>query len=431
MAIDKINAATARTLALRAQGLMGSPYSVSAKSVVTASSAEASAAVTEVLHHLGAIQLDTISVLARSHELVPYARLGAVGRQNVETALWPSDAEPTTFEYWSHAACVLPIDVYPWFAWRRRSYVRRGVRWHDVPSKKTLNNIKRQLADAPLNTTDLGGAKKSGYWWDWSDAKVGVEWLLDIGEVVCTQRIGWRRMYSLAENVIPSKYLSGVHAVTVEGVTGPSDDECLKHLVLAGLDTLGVGTLSDITDVHRLGSPHVTKPTITRIVNELMESQQLQPIQVSGWNESAFISAQALSNIDARKTKSRTTLLSPFDSLVWNRDRMERIFNMRYRIEAYTPEAKRIYGYFAMPVLHDGQLVARVDPGRTGKASNQTFVAKHVAFELDKNGKVPATAIAGTAQAIREAATCVNAVDIQVEKVTPASAKKTLGAALK
>ena len=429
--MDQISANTARQLALRAQGLVNSPYSVTAKSVVKAKPAQAINAVTEVLHHLGAIQLDTISVLARSHELVPYSRLGAVGRTNVESALWGSETEPTTFEYWSHAACVLPIDMFPWFAWRRRSYIRRGVRWHDVPSKKTLNDIKRRLADAPLNTTDLGGAKKSGYWWDWSDAKIGVEWLLDIGEVVCTQRLGWRRMYSLTENVIPEQHLIGSNAVKKDGVTGPSDDDCLKHLFVAGLDTLGVGTFTDITDVHRLGSPHVTKTTMNRVLNELIESGDISLIDVGGWSEPAYISAHALTQLEIPKAKSRTTLLSPFDSLVWNRDRMERIFDMRYRIEAYTPEAKRIYGYFAMPVLHDGKLVARVDPGRTGKGANQTLVAKHVAFELDKNGKVPATAIAGTAQAIREAATWVNAIGIQVEKVTPASAKKSLVAALK
>ena len=428
--MEQISAAAARMLALRSQGLVGSPYPVTAKSVAKAKPQQAAHAVSEVLHHLGAIQLDTISVLARSHELVPYARLGAVGRTNVETALWGSETEPTTFEYWSHAACVLPIDMFPWFAWRRRSYVRRGVRWHDVPSKKTLNSIKKQLADNSLNTTDLGGAKKSGYWWDWSDAKVGVEWLLDIGEVVCTQRIGWRRMYALTENVIPSQHLHGASAITKDGVTGPSDDECLKHLFVAGLDTLGVGTFTDITDVHRLGSPHVDKATMNRILNELVESGDVSPIAVSGWNEPAYISADALTQLDLPKSKSRTTLLSPFDSLVWNRDRMERIFDMRYRIEAYTPEAKRIYGYFAMPVLHDGKLVARVDPGRIGKGANQTLVAKHVAFELDKNGKVPATAVTGTAQALREAATWVNAIGIQVDRVTPPSAKKVLVAAL-
>ncbi len=153
-----------------------------------------------MLRALGAVQLDTISVLARSHELVAYARLGPVGRARIEDAYWGGEA----FEYWSHAASILPQTEWPWFAFRRRRMRERQRRWHAV-HRPAVDAVREQLAsDGALTTKDLGGAKASAEWWDWSEAKIAVEWLLDVGEVVCVERRGWRRVYDLAERAIPA-----------------------------------------------------------------------------------------------------------------------------------------------------------------------------------------------------------------------------------
>jgi len=368
-----------------------------------------------MLEHLGAVQLDTISVLARSHELVAYARLGAVSRDDIESAYWNGD---TAFEYWSHAASILPMAEWPWFAFRRRAYARKGQRWHGVPQTSLRQILTRLRDEGPLTTRELGGAKKSGEWWDWSDAKIGIEWLLDIGDVVVTRREGWRRVYDLTERVVPAEFREQVEWVDVDGIRGPSDDECLRRLVQLGGHSVGVGTAADIADVHRLTGAHVFAH---------IHNTDLVEVAVHGWSSRAWASPEALEWLNSsRRTRCRTTLLSPFDSLIWNRDRMERIFNMPHRIEAYTPAAKRVHGYFAMPVLHGGRLVARVDPGRARDA----LVAKKVTLQTGKAGDPVSGAVVGAARALREAASWIGTDRITVETVVPHSAAAALRAAV-
>ena len=176
MARDSLSIEEARRVALSAQGLRGARVTTGG--------------VTAMVRRLGAVQLDTISVLARSHELVAYARQGAIGRAKVEEAYWgPKSA---TFEYWSHAACVLPLEDWPAYEFKRRSRRAKGRRWHTLEDRdKTCGEVLARLqADGPLTANELGGAKKGGPWWDWSEVKIAAEWLLDIGELVCRQRRG-------------------------------------------------------------------------------------------------------------------------------------------------------------------------------------------------------------------------------------------------
>jgi uncharacterized protein len=267
----EISADDARLAVLHSQGLLrGAAHPpLRPAQARTASLRRRTDAVDATLRHLGAVQLDTVSVLARSHELVPYSRLGPVGREAVETAYWGGGAgldhpgPVTTFEYWSHAASILPVEEWPWFAFRRRSYRRRGIRWHDVPTR-ALDALRDRLrTEGPLTTTELGGAKRSGEWWDWSEAKVGVEWLLDVGEVVCSRRVGWRRVYDLAERAVPEIHRApSASWVDSDGVAGPDDDTCLSELLLRSVRVCGVGTIGDVADVHRLGS--VTEPRSRR-----------------------------------------------------------------------------------------------------------------------------------------------------------------------
>lgn len=356
--------------------------------------------VRDLLHRLGAVQLDTISVLARSHELIAYARLGAVRRQAIEDAYWAGD---TAFEYWSHAACILPLESWPLFAFRRRHYRARGERWHGRP-RHDLDALRARLrAEGPLTTGDVGGAKRGGEWWDWSDSKIALEWLLDTGEAVVTRRVGWRRTYDLAERAIPDD-------LRHDDLT---DEECEVALVESGARLMGVGTASDIADVHRLPVGSVSRAA---------DRAGLVRVKVDGWPTS-WAHPAALSWLEeSGRARNRTTLLSPFDPLVWHRDRAERIFGMRHRIEAYTPAAKRVHGYFAMPVLHRGRLVARVDPKRDGRILR----AQRVTLESTADD-----AIAGVAQAIHESATWVGCESVRVSEVVPRSGGAGLRAVLK
>ena len=405
----ELSADEARRAALWAQGLLGTTAS-------RRSLAARESAVVDMLEHLGAVQLDTISVLARSHELVAYARLGAIGRTAVESAYWNGD---TAFEYWSHAACILPMSEWPWFAFRRRHHVRRGCTWRDAPSAKDLKAVLKGLADdGPQTVSDLGGGRLGGEWWSWSGTKVALEWHLLVGDVVVTQRSKWKRVYDLTERAVPEELREQRGWVDDAGVHGPSDEECIRRLVMLGGHSVGVGTASDIADIHRLG--------ITETLAHV-DDTDLVEVSVRGWGQRAWASPSALDWLGTSgHARSRTTLLSPFDSLVWNRDRMERLFGMEHRIEAYTPAAKRVHGYFAMPVLHAGSLVARVDPAR----EKGTLVAKRVTLETTRTGAPVKGAVDGTARALREAATWVDAESIRVDEVVPGSAARALRAAL-
>ncbi len=379
--VASLTADEARRLALRAQGLLGAP--------------DRRGGVPSLLRHLGAVQLDTISVLARSHELVPYARLGAIGRTAVESAFW-GHRPARAFEYWSHAACVLPVDEWPWFAFRRRAFRQRGWRWHAVSEEVCTQVLARLRADGPLTATDLGGAKREGTWWSWSGVKIAVEWLLDIGEVVCSERRGWRRVYDLPERVLPGRLLD--HE--------PTDPECLQRLVgLAGW-SLGVADIGDLADYHRLTRAQVTSA---------LEGSGLLPVGVQGWPQPGWAHPAALSALHARG-RHRTTLLSPFDSLVWDRRRTLRVFRFAHALEAYKPRADRRYGYFTMPLLSGGQLLGRVDPKRVGR----TLIAQQVTLDRPR-------AVEPMAQALREAATWVGCDDVSVDRVEP----QTLAAPLK
>lgn len=402
--MEHIGADDARRAALWAAGLLSTEPS---PAVATRASMRRQVTIVRgMLESLGAVQLDTISVLARSHELIAYARYGAVDRSAIEDAYW---ADRHAFEYWSHAACILPMDSWPAFAFRRRHYRARGERWHRVPHDE-LDRLRGQIRDrGPLTTGDVGGAKKGSQWWDWSESKIGLEWLLDIGEVVVTRRVGWRRTYDLAERVVPTDLLHD----------DLDDAQCQARLVAAGARVMGVGTAGDIADVHRL--PKVA-------VGRYAEEAGLVPVRVDGWPK-AWATPEALAWLAADgRDRHRTTLLSPFDPLVWYRERVERIFGMRHRIEAYTPEHKRVHGYFAMPVLHRGRLVARVDP----KRDDGVLVARRVTFELPSTRRAAPSveAIDGTARALREAAAWVGCDRVELGQVVPVAAAPALRAAL-
>ncbi|NDU72468.1 winged helix-turn-helix domain-containing protein [Actinomadura sp. DSM 109109] len=400
----ELGADEARRVQLRAQGFLG---------------ARPQGGVPAVLERLGAVQLDTISVLARSHELVPYARLGAVGRDKVEAAYWGARARPAsrqgaggsrggTFEYWAHAASILPMADWPLFAFRRRAYVRRGWRWHKVPEGVCDEVRARLRADGPLTTRELGGAKAGADWWQWSDQKIAIEWLLDIGEAVCVERTGWRRVYDLAERAVPADLLA----------RDPDDDACLTALVARAGRALGVATRGDLADYYRIRQDQVDR---------VVEAAGLVPVTVAGWGRRAWADPGALAS--PPRGRHATALLSPFDSLVWDRARTSRVFGFDHRLEAYVPKAERVHGYFAMPLLAGGRLIGRVDPAREGR----TLVARQVSMEpwATRTAARTESSAAALATALWRAAAWVGCDDVRVERTAlpPALLKAALSTA--
>jgi uncharacterized protein YcaQ len=392
-----LSADDVRLMTLRAQGFIGTEGR--------------RGGVPAMLRRLGAVQLDTISVVARSHELVAYARLGPVPRERIERTYW-HPRRPAAFEYWSHAACVLPIEEWPYYAFRRRALRARGKRWHQSHRGTCAEVLARLRAEGPLTATQLGGAKNGSSWWGWSDTKIAVEWLLDVGDVICVRREGWRRVYDLPDRVLPADLLAH----------DPTDAECLAHLAATAARSLGVVTRADLTDYHRLRE--LTGPDIRHadLVDEAAEAAGLTPVAVvpaatgrndptparsgitMGWADPAAL-AQANGGAGGRH---RVTLLSPFDSLVWDRKRTRRMFGFDHSLEAYVPRAKRVHGYYTMPLLAGGRLAGRVDPVRQG----HTLAARQLSL-------TSAAATAPMARALREAAEWVGCSAVAVERVDP------------
>jgi uncharacterized protein len=378
--LDTLSAREATRISLFAQGLRGPRPDGGARALV---------------HHLRAVQLDTISVLARSHELVAYARLGAISKQRIEAAYWGPRSD--TFEYWSHAACVLPLEMWPAYGAQRRARESRGFRWHQLDERdRRCHEVLEQLRDrGPLTCRELGGAKKGGEWWDWSEIKVAAEWLLDIGTVVCRERRGFERVYDLADRAIPAS----LREIELD------DGTCARELVESAARAMGVATIADLAAYHGMHQ---------NFVRSVIATTSLRPVRVEGWRHQAYLAEGAEDGLK-RGLRGRTVMLSPFDSLLWDRARLERLFHTTYRLEAYVPAAKRVVGYFAMPVLAGERLVGLVDPKRVGT----TLHARHVVVHDER-------ALADVAAALRETATWVNCERIIVDRVTPAGAAKNL-----
>jgi len=392
-----------RLLTLQAQGLIGAEARVGG--------------VPAMLRRLGAVQLDTISVLARSHEVVAYARLGAISRSVIERAYWHRRAT-NAFEYWSHAACVLPIEEWPYYSFRRRAFAAKGMRWHQSHQSVCEQVLARLRAEGPLTATQLGGAKNGSDWWDWSDTKIAVEWLLDTGRVICTRRVGWRRIYELPERVLPAALLDA----------DPSDAECLIHLTGVAARALGVVTKSDLTDYHRLPNFGSGRNTARLSADGAAVAAGLIPVRIessTGPSQPAWADPAAVDGLSApgarpaRSGRHRVTLLSPFDSLIWDRKRTKRMFGFDHSLEAYVPQPKRVHGYYSMPLLAGGKLVGRVDPARAGK----TLIARQLTLDTPR-------AAEPMARALIEAAKWVACDNIKLERVNPPELAPRLHSAL-
>ncbi len=352
------------------------------------------------------VQLDTISVLARSHELVAFARLGAVPRRRIEAAYWEGPPY-AAIEYWYHAACVVPIEEWPNLGFKRAARRARGFRWHRLTDPaKACSNVLDQLRDrGPLTAKELGGAKRGGPWWDWSETKIAAEWLLDVGDVVCTTRRGFQRVYDLPERAIPAELLR------IE-VRKP---DAVRVLIERATAALGVATAADLAAYAGLKRADVAAA---------LPSCALEHAVVEGWRDGAVVAPGALDHPAVAGARARPVLLSPFDSLICDRARIERVFGFHHRLEAYVPRPARVHGYYSMPVLSNDRLVGRVDPAREGS----TLVARSVHLEHSEPTGRAARAVGA---ALSEAAKWVNADSIVVERVEPSAARASVLSALK
>lgn len=330
--------------------------------------APTSAHLRKLIARVHAFQIDSVNVLVRAHYVPAYARLGSYRTEALDTLAY---RKRELFEYWGHEACLLPLSLYPLVRYRMDKHREHTEKYMRSGKGAYMRTVYEEVAEhGPLTAAQLSNpGKRSGSRWGWwgsGKGKETLEHLYDTGLVAIAGRRGFERIYDLTERIIPKAALEAL---------APPREEAMKQLICLGAKAYGIGTIDDVsgyfnTDGWRDRLPPGpreawrkkrgglrTKSIVKRIVSELAEEGRLLPARVEGWKEDAYLHPQARAprSVDAR------ALVTPFDSLIWERDRIERLFGMRYRIEMYTPPPKRIYGYYVCPFLLGDTLVARCD----------------------------------------------------------------------
>lgn len=335
--LDSLSIKDARALALAAQGF-DSP-----RTKTKSTTADAVA----LIKKLGVIQIDSVNVLVRSQELPLFSRLGDHDRNAIPKAT----SQGKIFEYWGHEAAHLPVELHPMFRFKMHAARSGKLKHWGLTSFYAENKafVKRILKYVEVNGSvtarelSTRTTKKSS-WWDWDEAKTALEYLFLTGELMsCGRGSDFARVYDIPERVLPRKILQ---------MPTPSETEARKELLVRAMRAQGVATMRDLADYYRQ-KPAVVKP----LVSQLVEQGVLREVSVDGWQDKAYVHR----NAQLPKRLFATALLSPFDSLVWCRPRNERLFNFHYRIEIYTPQAKRKFGYYVLPFMVNGEMVGRVD----------------------------------------------------------------------
>ncbi len=335
--LDSLSIKDARALALAAQGF-DSP-----RTKTKSTTADAVA----LIKKLGVIQIDSVNVLVRSQELPLFSRLGDHDRNAIPKAT----SQGKIFEYWGHEAAHLPVELHPMFRFKMHAARSGKLKHWGLTSFYAENKafVKRILKYVEVNGSvtarelSTRTTKKSS-WWDWDEAKTALEYLFLTGELMsCGRGSDFARVYDIPERVLPRKILQ---------MPTPSETEARKELLVRAMRAQGVATMRDLADYYRQ-KPAIVKP----LVSQLVEQGVLREVSVDGWQDKAYVHR----NAQLPKRLFATALLSPFDSLVWCRPRNERLFNFHYRIEIYTPQAKRKFGYYVLPFMVNGEMVGRVD----------------------------------------------------------------------
>lgn len=332
--------AGARALHLAVQGLDRRPRRRARKADVLAA-----------IRRMGVLQIDTIHVVARSPYLVLYSRLGAYEPSWLDQLL----AEGALFEYWSHEASFLPIEDYPLY--RRRMLEPHGMGWkyrHEFMEKhreRVRALLEHVRASGPVRSIDFERQDgEKGSWWGWKFEKRALEGLFTAGELMIARRERFQRVYDLRERVLPDW----------DDARLPSHDDVARTLALRAVRCLGVSTARWVADYFRM-----SKKETPEVVRRLAAEGALATAAVEGWKEPVYIHPENLELAERAAAgalkPSYTTLLSPFDPVVWDRVRARALFDFDYRLECYTPAPKRRWGYFVLPILRRGVLVGRLD----------------------------------------------------------------------
>ncbi len=353
---DSLSLAEARRIAIAAQGFDGT------RSTEPASRTD----LRRLVDRLGVLQIDSVNVLTRAHTLPAFSRLGHYDRGDLDTLTY-NGRRRALFEYWGHAASLLPVALYPLLRWRMDRAAQgvgiyRSLATFGRERRTLIDGIRREIADrGPLAAQELTQKEKgSGGWWGWSESKAALEWLFWAGIVTTeTRRATFERVYDLTERVLPAAVLDAPM---------PDAASAQRALIERSARALGIASELCLRDYYRLTGAEA-RPAIA----DLIDAGTLRPVTVEGWDRPAYLhtGARTPRSLDAR------ALLAPFDPLIWQRARTESLFGARIRLELYTPEAKRTHGYYVLPFLLGDRIAARVDLKADRAASTLRVLAAH------------------------------------------------------
>ncbi|MDY6922560.1 MAG: winged helix-turn-helix domain-containing protein [Pseudomonadota bacterium] len=326
----------ARRIALSAQGFGRKPPASPGRTHVR-----------DLVGRLGVVQIDSVNVVTRTHYLPTFSRLGDYPREALEAEAW--GARRGLFEYWGHEASLLPMELQPLLRWRM-ARAEGGAMWTGLARfgrerRDYIDGVLKEIERrGPVTGADFNDAPRGAPgWWSWSDGKRALEWLFWAGKITTKTRRGFERVYDLTERALPPR---------IVGLPTPDEADAQRELVRISARALGVATQADLRDYFRLPLAE----TRARVM-ELVEAGELTPVTIKGWRHPAYLAPGART---PRKVVG-AALLSPFDNLIWTRDRTERLFGTRVRLEIYTPAHKRLHGYYVLPFLEDEAITARVD----------------------------------------------------------------------
>jgi hypothetical protein len=302
-----------------------------------------------VIAHTGLLQIDSVNVLARAHYLPAFSRLGPYDATLLDRMAF---THREMFEYWGHEAALLPVGTYPLMRWRMARWERRLANWTRLQKVLAdrpgyVEEVYQEVVDrGPVSAGEVAVDQQRGneeWGWNWTDAKTALEYLFYVGRITTGRRRNFERLYDIPERVIPA---------AIRDLPAPDEETAQRELLMLAARSHGVGTLADLADYYRLKNPEA-RPRLA----ELVEEGRLEQVEVRGWSQPAY----AVPDVVLPRRTAEAALLAPFDPLVWERSRTERLFGFRYRIEIYVPAHKRVHGYYVLPFLLRDALVARVD----------------------------------------------------------------------
>jgi uncharacterized protein YcaQ len=369
-----------------------------------------------LVRQLGCIQIDTIHVVARSPYFVLWSRLGAYDPAWLDQLLYP---DRQVFEYWAHAASIVPIEHWPLFRSRMLEYARRErgwwADWHAKNGEVAEHVLAEIRARGPLGAADFAAPPdhRGGGWWEWKPAKRALDFLWTTGDLMIERRVNFHRRYELRERLLPGW----------DDTQMPAEHESRRQLAEIALRAMGLATVRQLADYFRQ-----KQAGLSEIVESFVAEGLAERIQVADWPTPAYIHRSVWEQYSGgAPIPEHTTLLSPFDNLIWDRERTRALWDFDYTIECYVPGPKRRYGYFSLPILQRGALIGRLDP----KAERKAGIFRVKALYLEPQVTINEALVTDLARTLRACAHWHRTPEVAIERTEPAQLLAPLSAAVR